>query len=98
MCLGSFIHGKLISTAVSHFFGCSLQRCIKKKNTLTKHISPLVANIFILRFTILKYLGEFSGFFFVSNEFNSVFVAVVACAEGEIVNVCVAFLTAPKSR
>lgn len=68
----------------------------KKKNSLTKHISPLVANIFILRFTIFKYLGEFSGFFFVSNEFNSVFVAVVACAEGEIVNVCVAFLTAPQ--
>lgn len=63
MCLGSFIHSKLISTAVSHFFGCSLQRYVKKKNSLTKHISPLVANIFILRFTIFKYLGEFPGVF-----------------------------------
>ena len=41
----------------------SLQRCIKKKNSLTKHIFPLVANIFILRFTIFKFLGEFSGVF-----------------------------------
>ena len=36
---------------------------LKKKNSLTKHISPIVANIFILRFTIFKYLGEFSGVF-----------------------------------
>lgn len=96
MCLGSFIHGKFSIDGSFALLRVFVTEMYKKKNSLTKHISPLVANIFILRFTIFKYLGEFSGFFFVSNEFNSVFVSVVACAEGEIVNVCVAFLTAPQ--